>query len=75
MHFYVRVILCDATETYSKEELVGLRSKVESDPCVEKIKKVERHSRGGYSVEVDLLPNKAEEFTARLATHGYSSVI
>jgi hypothetical protein len=75
MHLYAHVILRDRPCNYSEQEEAKLRTDVASAPDVQEVKKIERHARGGYSVQLDVHSIQADAFSAYLADRGYSFVV
>jgi hypothetical protein len=75
MHSYVHLMLRDTPEKYSQQELETLSAHVASAPSVKEVKKIERHARGGYSVQLDVHSIQTEALGAYLEDCGYSFVI
>ena len=75
MHVFVHLIVRESPEKYSEQELQKLRARVASAPSVKEVKKIERHPRGGYSVQIDIHSIEAEALGAYLNNHGYGLVM
>lgn len=74
MQMYLRLILDQASESYSTSEEQQLRECVASAPGVASVTKIERHVRGGYSVIVDR-DGTVDEVLAHLTAAGYRPVL
>ena len=75
MHTSLRIIHDRGPENYSTEEQLQLRSCLGSAPCIETIKELKRHPRGGYSVTVEQTGDDVDSLVSHVTSHGYRVVI
>jgi hypothetical protein len=75
MHTYLRIILEDASESYSPLEEQRLRECIASAPGVERVKEIKKHVRGGYSVTFERSGSADEQLFSFLTSSGYRLVI
>lgn len=72
MHLYLRLL--KPVLSYTEEEKVTLVTIMASAPGVERIKLVERHTKGGYAVTLDVARESLDALAEYLSANGLQSV-
>ena len=71
MHQYVRLMRRPGANTSSDDERSQIIELLKSAPGVERIKIVERHPRGGYSVTFDRSNESVDDFILMFEQHDW----
>lgn len=75
MRFELRLLKAAEPETYSSEEVEGLRSCLSSAPWIEEVTELARHPKGGYAAVVQLREGLYEPLIECLWVAGYRLAI
>ena len=73
MHLYLR-LLKDKLK-YNDDEVVELKDVVLDGPGVERVKLIEQHIKGGYTVTLDISKDSLEGFFEYLSRHQLTPVL
>ena len=74
MYFYLRLLKKKERESYTVEEGRCLCELLRAAPGVNKVKSIERHPKGGYTVILDVSQESLYDLIEYVSTHGYQPV-
>jgi hypothetical protein len=75
MHLYIRLMKRYEPDTYSSVEQEVLQAFLAAAPGVQIVKTLERDSKGGYSVTLDVEPSEIESLSEHVSSHGFMLVM
>lgn len=75
MHQYVRLMRRQSANTYSDDERCQIIELLKATPGMERIKMVERHPRGGYSVTFYHSNESIDDLILMLEQHGWMAAM